>query len=209
MLSALQNALTKPGTFFEREADDPRLLAPALVVAAVALVSLVSSVPVLQAVSRSVGAGARPFVLVGLLVGSLVGMVVPFVVWLLYSLVFYGISALFDGDGEFRDLFALVGWGFAPSVVSGVVGAVVTFVLVSNGDFSDPQAARQMAQASASSPLALLNRGVDIAMTLWSAWVWTYAVRAARDVELREAAITVGVVVAVSLGTSLLSSLLV
>jgi len=147
-------------------------------------------------------------VLVGLVVGTVVGFAGPFVVWLLYSLLFYGLSALFGGDGEFRDVFALVGWGFAPEVVSSVVGGVVTVLLLSQGDFSTPQQAQQFSQLALNSPLGLVNRGVNLAMTLWSAWLWLHAVAAARNLSRRAAAATVGVVVLAAVVLGLVSAVL-
>lgn len=206
MSTALREALTRPASFFPREAEDPGLRGPVMVVAVVALVGLLGSVPVFRAVLGAVPAGAEPFVVVGLAVGAVVGLAGPFVVWLVYTLLFYGLSVLFVGEGSFRDLFVLVGWGFAPSVVSGVVGAAVLFVLVSGGEASDPQQAQQLAQSVTASPLGLLDRAVGLAMTLWSAWVWTHAVAAARDLSVRDAAVCVGVVVVAGILLGLVST---
>ncbi|WP_255152508.1 Yip1 family protein [Halorarius halobius] len=197
MLSALRAALTDPASFFPREAEEPSLRGPVVVVAAVALVGLASSIPVFSAILGTVPSEAQPFVFVGLAVGAVTGLVGPFVVWLVYALLFYGLSALFNASGEFRDLFTLVGWGFAPRVVASLVSAVVLFLLVPESGFSDPTGAQQFARDVATSTLGLVGRGVGLLMTLWSAWVWTHAVAAARDVSKREAAISVGIVVGV------------
>ena len=208
MFAALRSALVSPGSFFQREAADPGLRDPVLIVAVVAVIGVLSSVPVMRAVLGTVPDAAGPFVLVGLVVGTVVGFAGPFVVWLLYSLLFYGLSALFGGDGEFRDVFALVGWGFAPEVVSSVVGGVVTVLLLSQGDFSTPQQAQQFSQLALNSPLGLVNRGVNLAMTLWSAWLWLHAVAAARNLSRRAAAATVGVVVLAAVVLGLVSAVL-
>lgn len=208
MLASLQAALTSPASFFEREAEDPGLRGPVLIVAAVAVVGLLSTLPVMKMVLDTIPQAANPFVLIGLGVGAVIGLVGPFVVWLLYALLFFGISAVFDGDGEFRDLFALVGWGFAPKVLSGIVGGAVMLVLVSRGGISTPQQARQLSQAALTSPLGLFNRAFSLAMTLWSAWIWTHAVAAGRDLSRRAAAISVGVVVLASVALGLVSTVL-
>lgn len=209
MLSALRTALTDPESFFEGEAADPGLRGPAAVVAAVALVGLLSSVPVFRAVTGTVPEGARGFVLIGLAVGALIGLAGPFVTWLLYTILFYALSAAFDGEGEFRDLFALVGWGFAPSVLSGIVGGAVAALLLSGSDVSDPARMQEFARSATAGPLGLANRGFGLLMTLWSAWVWTHAVAAGRDLELRDAAISVGVVVLAGILLGLASTALV
>lgn len=207
MLSSLQAVLISPESFFEREAADPSLRGPVVIVAVVAVIGVLSSLPVMQAVLGSMPRGATPFGAIGLVIGVVVGIVGPFVVWLLYALVFYGLSALFDGKGEFRDVFVLIGWGFAPRIVSSIVGGLVVGVLVSQGDFATPQQAQELSRRAVTSPLGLLSRVVSLAMTLWSAWIWMHAVREARHLSRRTAAITVGIVVFVAIVLGLASSL--
>lgn len=209
MLSSLRSALLTPEAFFEREAADPSLRGPVVIVAVVALVGVLSSLPVMRAVLGSFPEGARPFGLIGIAIGVVFGLVGPFVVWLLYALLFYGLSALVGGEGEFRDVFVLIGWGFAPRIVSSIVGGLVLVVLVSQGDFATPQQAQQLSRRALTSPLGLFNRVVSLVMTLWSAWIWTYAVGQARDLSRRGAAITVGVVVLGAIVLGLASSLFV
>lgn len=211
MPSTLTAVLTDPESFFDREADDPRLRGPVAIVAVLALVGLASSVPVFRAVAGEVPADARPFVLAGLAIGALIGAAAPFVVWLVYALAFYLLSIPFDGEGAFRDLFALVGWGFLPRILASIVGGAVTLVLLTGGEFSlaDPRQARQFARGMTTSPLGLANRAFGLVMTLWSAWIWTHAVAAARDLETRRAGIVVGIVVAAGILLGLASTLLV
>lgn len=209
MLSSLRSALVSPASFFQREAADPSLRGPVVIVAAVAVIGVLSSIPVMQATLGSMPEGASSFGVIGLVIGVVFGMIGPFIVWLLYALVFYLLSALFDGDGEFRDVFALIGWGFAPRIVSSIVGGAVVVVLVSQGEFATPQQVQQFSQSVLTSPLGVFNRVVSLAMTLWSAWIWVYAVREARDLSKRGAAITVGVVVFVAIVLGLASSVLV
>lgn len=199
MRVALREATTKPGSFFPREAADPDLTGPVVVVSVVAVIGMLSSVPVFRAMFEALPAGAGPFVLIGLVVGAVVGLAAPFVVWLVYALLFYGLSALLGGEGSFRDLFRVVGWGFAPNAISALVGGLVTVWLVAGVDFSDPQQAQQFAQSASTGPLGLFHLGVSLLMTLWSAWIWTHAVAATRRLPVRAAAISVGVVVFVGL----------
>lgn len=210
MLSALVDALTDPASFFEREAADPELRGPTIVVGTVAILGLLAAIPTLQATMAAVPRGARGFVVVGAIVGMVFGLVVPFVVWLVYALLFYALSALFGGEGEFRDLFAMVGWGFGPRALAALVSGVVTFVLLPSGGFGDPAAASQFARDVATSPLGLANRVFGLLMTLWAAWVWTHVVAEAREISRRNAAITVGLVVGtgvlIGLATTYLSS---
>lgn len=195
MLSALRAALTNPASFYQREVADPGVRGPVAVVAVVAIVGLLSSVPVFQSIMGAVPEAASIFVLIGLVVGAVIGLVSPFVIWLLYALLFYALSMIFGGRGEFRDLFFLIGWGFAPRILAQIVGGIVLLVLLSRGDLSTPEQARQFAQTAVGSPIGLFNRGFNLLMTLWSAWIWIHALAAARDLSRRDATICVGIVV--------------
>lgn len=197
--------LTDPEEFFAERADDPALRGPALVVLVVGVLGLLSAVPVLLLVLRGVPSGARAIVGAGLAIGAVFGLVGPFVVWLLYAIVFYAISIAFDGTGTFRELFALTGWGFLPRVLGAAISAVVLFVAIGSvGTPESAEAMRQFGQQLRTSPLVRASTVVGIAITLWSAYVWTHAVAAARDLSVRAAAVTVGIPVLVSIVWSVL-----
>lgn len=196
--------LTHPDEFFAERTDDPGLRGPVLIVLAVGVLGLLSAVPSLLLVLRGIPAEARAIVGAGLAIGAIFGLVGPFVVWLLYAIVFYAISMVFDGTGSFRDLFVLTGWGFLPRILGAAVSAVVMFVVV--GTTAAPETAEAMAAFNRqlqSDPLVRASTVVGIAITLWSGYLWTHAVAAARGLSLREAAITVGVPLLVSIGWSL------
>lgn len=197
--------LTDPQAFFAERADDSGLRGPVLVVLVVGILGLLSAVPTLLLVLRGVPAGARGIVGVGLAIGAVFGLVGPFIVWLLYAIVFYALSIAFGGEGEFRELFALTGWGFLPRVLGAAVSAVVLLVAV--GGVSAPESAeamRQFQQQLQSNPLVRASTVVGIVVTLWSGYIWTHAVATARDLTVRQAAIVVGIPVALSIGWSLL-----
>lgn len=200
--------LTDPQAFFADRGDDPGLRGPALVVLVVGVLGLLSAVPTLLLVLRGVPPAARGIVGVGLAIGAVFGLVGPFVVWLLYAIVFYALSMVFGGEGEFRELFALTGWGFLPRVLGAAVSAVVLFVVV--GSVSAPESAEAMRafqQQLQSHPLVRASTVVGIGISLWSGYIWTHAVATARNLPVRRAAATVGLPVAVSIAWSVLGLL--
>lgn len=193
--------LTNPDAFFEERSDDPSLLRPALVVLLVAVLGVVGSYPVIQATVSALPPEAGTFVTAIRVVGAVVGVVVTVVIWLLYAVAFHGIAyVLFDGDGSFRDTFALAGWGFVPSVFASAVSAVVNFVVFSGVQFpSDPARVARFARELQSRPEFLVAGVLGIVFLLWSAFLWTFAVRHAEGLDLREAALSVAGPVAVAL----------
>ena len=193
--------LTNPDAFFAERSDDPSLLGPAVVVLIVAVIGVVGSYPVIRATISALPPEAGTFVTVIQVVGAVVGVVVTFVIWLLYAVAFRAIAyVLFDGDGSFRDVFALVGWGFVPSVFAGLASAVVNFVVFGGVQFpDDPAQVARFARELQSRPEFLVAGVLGIVFLLWSAFLWTFAVRYAEGLDLREAALTVAGPVAVAL----------
>lgn len=204
MLADALRAVTVPAAFFEGRDDDPDARGPALVVLGVGLAGLLSAIPVFLFVYRSVPDAAQGFFLVGAgagLVGALVG---PFVVWLLYAVAFHAITALFDAEGEFRDTFLLSGWGFLPRIFASLIsGAAMLVAFGSASPAATPEATRTVAADLRGSPLVRAASAVGILATLWSGYVWTYAVAEARGVSVRRAAIAVAVPVALGIAYTL------
>jgi len=193
-------ALTDPETFFQERQPDPNLLGPVLVVLLVGVLGLVSVVPSLLVLLRDVPSEAQPVIGAGLAIGAVFGLVGPFVVWLIYALLFYGISSLFDGAGSFRQLFVLTGWGFLPRILGAAISAVVLFVAL--GDLSAPQSAEALTsfqQELQTHSLVRASSLVGIGITLWSGYIWTHAVAVSREISLRRAGVTVGIPVVLSI----------
>lgn len=191
--------LTDPGTFFQERRHDPRLAGPALIVLVIGILGLVSAVPGFYLIYDNAPQAAQVIVLAGLVIGAMVALVVPFAVWLVYALVFYVVSLMFDGRGEFKTLFVLIGWGFLPRILGSTVSIVVAFIAL--GGVPPPeyaQPAHQLQSPLRSDPLVRGASVFDILITLWSAYIWTHAVATTRDLTLREAAATVGIPVGIS-----------
>lgn len=213
MFSALQRALTQPASFFETESHDPSLGRPAVVVGLVAVAGLLSTVPTVFAVVDALPPEAGLIAAFGLAIGSITSVVGPFLSWVIVVTVLFVGSALADGDGSFRDLFSLVGWGFAPRVVVPIVGGIASLVLLSGTDFSDPQQARQLSQMATTGAVAAVTQGTNVVAFLWAGWLWTHALANAQRIATRTAATIVGAVVffqiLLNVGLTLLSAALV
>lgn len=193
--------LTNPDAFFAERSEEPSLLGPAAVVLFVAAVGVVGSYPVIQATVSALPPEAGPFVTAVQVVGAIFGVVFTFVVWVLYAVAFHGIaSVVFDGDGGFRDTLALSGWGFVPAVFASVVSAAVNVLVFSGVRFpDDPAQVGQFVRELQSRPEFLVAGVLGIVFLLWSAFIWTFAVRHAQGLGLRESALTVAGPVAVAL----------
>lgn len=204
MLDNALQAVTDPATFFEGRGEDPDARGPTLVVLILGIVGLLNAVPVFLLIYRSSPGAARGFLLVGAgagLVGALVG---PFVIWLLYAGAFHAITALFDADGGFRETFLLSGWGFLPRILASLLSAGAMLVAFGGAGLpASPEGSQAIVAGLRRNPLLRTASTAGILATLWSGYVWTYAVAEARDVRVRRAAIAVAGPVALGIAYAL------
>jgi hypothetical protein len=209
-MPSVLSLLTDPDAFFGRRENDPSLKGPLVVVTLVAAVNAVASVFQFRFMSQifengGMGSGfvtaIQAFSFVFIIAG-------PFVVWLLYAGVFQGISIVFDGDGEFSTTLALVGWGFVPTVPSSVANVAINFYRFNVRGIDVPtemsvEAYQQFSQALQTGPLAALSAALGIVFTLWSAFLWTFGLKHARSLSVRQAALTVTLPALVGLALTL------
>lgn len=199
--------LTNPDGFYRRAGDDPALLKPFVVVLVAGLFGAVASIPIFQVVQRSLPAEMSGVASIIMVTSVVFGALGPLFVWVILTAIFMAISAIaFEGNGDFSTLLAYVGWGFVPSIFSSVVGGVISFYAfqdVTMPTANDPAQIQAFVQSLRNDPLFLVSGIVGIAFVCWQAFIWTFAVRYARKITLREAAITVGVPTALWIGWQL------
>lgn len=193
---------TNPDAFFAERADEARLRWPALVVVAAGATSAGTTFAVAPKVLESIPESIEAFAVVGFGIGSLYSFVSAVMIWIVYSGVFFLLSHHLGGDGEFRRLVRLTGWGFLPAVVSGIVGFVALMIALDS--VSGGAASREQVLAAVQShPAMRASELLGQLLFLWQGILWVFAVKWARDLSLRRAAITVAVPVAVSFLASL------
>ena len=197
----LADLLTNPDGFFRRRAEAGGLRGPALVVTLLALVNAVAAYPGIRASVQVLPEQAAAMGGLIYVLGLAFAFVVTFVVWALYAGVFHGLSAFaFDGEGSFGRTLSVTGWGFLPGIVGGAINAVVSFSVYASVSLpADPQAAARVAARLQSDPLVMLAGALGIAFLLWQAFLWTFAIHHVRGLSMRDAAITVGIPVAIAL----------
>jgi hypothetical protein len=214
--STVLTFLIDPETFFRRRADRPAIREAAAVVALAAIVSVLGAALVSFRLSSVLPENARLIARVTYLLSLVVGVAGVFLNWLVLSGVFHAISRLFDADGSFRRVAALVGWGFVPTVISGLVTAAVVAQVYYTAQLpTDPSGIDAFVQGLRSRPLMEASRALGLPIAVWQVVLWTFAVRHARGLSIGPAiacvappgAVMVGVNVAAILGIDLLGAL--
>lgn len=203
----VQVLLSDPDAFFRGRADEPSFRGPAVVVLIVIGLGLAGSLPTLRATASALPEAAGPFVPLFYIFSVIGGVVGTLVIWLLYAGAFHVISAVgYGASGSFRDTVALTGWGFVPRIPEAAISAAISSYVFSGRTYpADPARLAAVMDQLRSDPLILLASVLGVVFLLWSAFLWTFAVRHGRDLTLRQAAVTVAIPVSIGVGINLLS----
>jgi len=137
-------------------------------------------------------------------VGAFVGAVVSsFVIWVVAAALFFAVSCLFKGEGKFKRTLEFVGYGYIPTIFSGLVSAVLVYNFVSTTQIpvvtnvADPAEIQKALAPLLTSPLLRLSSAVGILFMLWSANIWIFGLKHARNLSTRDAVLTVAIPVAI------------
>jgi hypothetical protein len=170
--------------------DEPSLKVPALIALVVGLIGAISAALVANLIVGILPAEAQAFgvIVVGFSVaGAVIG---GFLTWIVYGIVFYLISMVFKGEGSLARTLEVTGYGFLPQVFGGIVGAFFSYLIVSN--LTIP-AAGNLTGMLVTDPLAQVAALAGILFLVWSANIWIFGMKYARNLSTRDAALTVGI----------------
>jgi hypothetical protein len=196
---------TDPDTFFQRRSENPGLFRPLIIVFLAAIASAGTLTVLFQTLS-----GEVPGIILGIVaVLMFLRFIRQFFAWIVFAIVFYLISIAVDGDGSLGDTFKLIGWGFIPQLILGVISTITTYIAVQateiptfaqNIDIQDQQ---QLSEAS--SKLAEYQSVIDshlavriivvlsLLFLIWQLVIWVFAVKHARDLTTRGGVISVAI----------------
>jgi hypothetical protein len=182
--------LTDPNGFFKRKSnEDIEFKTPLMIVLLMAAFGAVTAVIVMQNIMGTLPEEAAAFAGIGAVFAVVGAVIGTFVMWAVYSAIFYVISLLFNGEGSFKRVMEFVSYGFIPSIISSIISAIFTSRAYSNIDFSDPR----IADTLLSDPTLRIAGIVGIIFMLWSANIWIFALVHSRNLSVKNAAIAVGV----------------
>jgi hypothetical protein len=194
--------LVNPDGFFRERADDPPALPPIALVLVVGALSGVTAFVSTQYMASAFPDDIRQFALIGAVAGALAAVLFTVLIWVALAGVFHVLSSvLYDAEGEFRATLLCTGYGYLPRVFGALVGVVTTYLALQAvsvpPDPTNQAAIREFTRAVQNSPYTLVSTLVSVVVLLWQGFVWTFALKHARSLDLREAAVSVGAPVAV------------
>lgn len=188
----LRTLLTDPDLFFERRAGEPGVLAPVGVVLIAGLATMSGTLLITPELVGLLTGVQRTVARVGLFIGAAGSAVGLLSLWFVYAGCFHTISRLFGATGRFREVFLLTGWGFLPAIFSGLFGGVTLYYVVQQATLpADPTQIQAFLDGLRTSPPLLVSWAVRQLVLVWQALIWTFAIKHARDLTVRESLLTV------------------
>jgi len=198
--------LINPNRFFQLAlGDTEQLRYPGLIVLAGAIVAAAAGYftgVITAGMLDSAMQGMGSIILIGMVIAA---FVMTFLVWVIWAGAFYLISKLFKGTGSFTRCLEVVGYGYVPLVIGSVITLVAAFeylpkVVVptlTSAALTNPQQIQDATTALMSDPAMVeftqISAVISMVFLLWSANAWIFGIKQARNISMRDAAITVGI----------------
>ena len=198
--------LTNPNKFFEaRKKGEESLRIPVLIVLISGIIGgisafLTSSI-MMEAMTKTLPPEAQGFMSF-MPIGSAIGAVIAsFIIWLIIAAIFFGIASIFKGEGKFKRTLEFVGYGYIPTIIGGLISLVlvynfITTVQIPTITTTDPTKIKEVIAPLMKSPMMMLSSAVGMLFMLWSANIWVFGLKHARNLSTKNALITVAIPVA-------------
>jgi hypothetical protein len=202
MKNLILDILLKPRAFFQNAiAEKESLKIPGLIVLALGIVSAVYAY-LMAGLTGKMMAGLIPsmesIIAISTILGALFGI---FVFWGIWTGVFYLFSSLFKGKGTFKRSLEFIGYGYLPQIL----GVILTIIVatqyiprvivpeITTAAAQDPQLIQEAVKTLMTQIISIIS----IVFLLWSANIWIFGMRNARQLSERDAALSVGIPVVV------------
>jgi len=210
MKHSLFDILIRPGAFFQDAiAEKESLKIPGLIVLLLGIVSAVNA-NLIGGLTGKMIAGLMPGMESIIAISTILGaFFVIFVFWGIWTGVFYLISSLFKGKGTFKRTLEFIGYGYLPQIFGAVLTVIVALQYIprvivpqiSSAAAQDPQvimdATKALMHDSAMMEMTQIISIISIVFLLWSANIWIFGMRNARQLSERDSALCVGIPVVI------------
>jgi hypothetical protein len=205
MKNFILDILISPNAFFRNAINEKEnLKVPLLIVLCVAIIGAVHAYLVGGLTGKLMGAlmpGMETIIMFSTVIGAVIGI---FLIWIILTGIFYGLSIPFKGQGSFRRCLEFTGYGYLPQILGSVISVIVAFMYapkvvvpgISAAAIQDPQviqdAVKTLMHDPAMMEMTQMIAVISIVFLLWSANNWIFGMKYARNLSMRDAAICVG-----------------
>ena len=198
--------LTNPNKFFEtRKKGRENLKIPVFIVLISGIIggisAFLSSSIMMEAMAKTLPPEAQGFMSFMPISTAIGAVIFSFIIWLIVAAVFFGISCIFKGEGNFKRTLEFVGYGYIPTIIGGLISLVLVYNFITTVQIpaittTDPTKIKEVIAPLMKSPMMMLSSAVGMLFMLWSANIWVFGLKHARNLSTRNALITVAIPVA-------------
>ncbi len=210
MKNLILDILIRPRAFFQNAiAEKESLKIPGLMVLTLGIISAVYAY-LIGGLTGKMMAGLIPgmesIIAISTILGALFGI---FIFWGIWTGVFYLISSLFKGKGTFKRSLEFIGYGYLPQIFGGLLTIIVAILYIPKvvvpeipaGAGQDPQLIQEAIKSLMHDPAMMemtqIISIISIVFLLWSANIWIFGMKNARQLSERDSALCVGIPVVV------------
>jgi len=192
-----KDLLFNPDKFF-REKERKRLSVAILVVFLMAILSflgqyLITRV-IIGAYSPMLSESVRIFLALMPIIMFFSSLIVSFIIWIIIAGLFQLISYFLGGEGEFTKTLEVTAYGFIPIIFSSIINLGMIHQYLSGlqiGQIQNPKMLEEFIKSIIPREIVISNAIISIAFLLWGITIWIFGVKHARNLTLKDSAITV------------------
>ena len=206
MSPSIIDILIRPDAFFRdlvNKKEDLKI--PFLIVLAGSLVGAAYGYLIGGLTAKMMGSampGVETIITLSSVLGALIG---TFIFWIIWAGVIYALTFAFKGQGPFKRVLEVVGFGYLPQVLGSLITLVVAFIYIpriavptiTSAGLQDPVVLEQTIKAFMHDPammeLTQISSLISLVFLLWSANIWIFGIKHTRKLSPRDAALCVGI----------------
>jgi len=210
MVKSLVNALIHPNAFFKDALTEKESLKiPGLIVIILGVFSAGYAYLIGGLTGRML-AGMLPGMESIIAISTIfVAVILVFLFWVIWTGLFYVISSVFKGKGSFKRSLEFVGYGYLPQILGVILTIIVALQYlprvvvpqITSAMAQNPQmiidATNALRHDPAMMEMTQITSVISIVFLLWSANIWIFGMRSARQLSERDSALCVGIPVVV------------
>ncbi len=197
MAATITDLFLNPGRFFEQKMrEEEGLKLPSLIILIAGIIGAIGAAISLGPIIQLLPSEAASFTPVLMAITTGAALVTVFVIWVVWTVVFFLLSMPFKGTGGFKRLLEFVGYGYLPQVIGGLITLPIFYLYFSGLDLpqvSDPTQIQEITLQLMSAPELQIAGVISVLFLIWSANIWIFGLKEARNISFRHAAIAVGV----------------
>ncbi|NPA62334.1 MAG: DUF1282 domain-containing protein [Methanococci archaeon] len=192
-------ALTNPDTFFKKLSQkEISLKEPFLIVLIFSILIAISayiSTSIIYKIFPPQYQQVLAFTKIIALISTFIGGIVA---WLIIAGVMHLISMAFKGEGSFKKTLSFTGYGFLPNIIGALITIPIAYYYLSQihiqpltiTQMQNPMIVQEVIKHIIPKTLIYTNTIIGFAVTIWNLYIWTYAIKYARNLTLKNAFIT-------------------